>query len=821
MIDAFDITSQLITASRAGGTTAAASAAALEAIGGERDLYAQLTSADGSLTLDANTNTPGVFEASYSGQATGSYRIIWDAKASETVVTNPTGLNHVDLTNGGLSQGIGMTIGADHDTSFTVLVYTDANDWSQATITVPADSGDSGAAIDNVLVPFSSFTIGAGSGANFSNVGAVELESTGGPSVQTEITQVGSLKPVQVPGPDFANVSEADLLIVKSASAGSVIAGDSLTYTLTASNLGPSDATGVTVSDSLPSGETYATTSSSLVSQAGGVVTVNVGNLNEGATATATFVVMVSPSYVLPTITNTATISGVQPDPNSANNTSSVTTQVTTESDLSISKVASASSVIAGDMLTYTLTASNLGPSDATDVTMTDALPAGETYVSTSSSLVSQASGLVTVNVGPLNEGATSTATFVVLVSPGYPPGTITNTASIFDNGVFCNNANAITVVTAEADLTIYKSALPIEGVAGSPLTYTLTASNPGPSDATNVTMTDALPAGVSYASTSSSGVSLAGGLVTVNVGPLNVGASATATFVVMVSPSYSLPTIQNTASVFDNGVFCNNAYATTLVTAEADLSIVKSASPNPVIAGDSLTYTLTASNPGPSDATGVMISDTLPAGETYASTGSSLVSQSNGTVTVNVGNLNVGAAATAAFVVIVAPNYPLSTIDNTASVSDNESDYATCFVVTKVTAQADLSIVKAASASSVKIGGLLTYTLTASNSGPSDATGVLITDTLPAGLTYDSSSQGSLASGTLTVNVGDLAPGVTDTVTIVVTVASGTGSITNTAKISGNDSPSDSSSVTTFIINVGPPPPTPPPLPWKWYAIV
>ena len=114
-----------------------------------------------------------------------------------------------------------------------------------------------------------------------------------------------------------------------------------------------------------------------------------------------------------------------------------------------------------------------------------------------------------------------------------------------------------------------------------------------------------------------------------------------------------------------------------------------------------------------------------------------------------------------------------------------------------------------------------MTYTLTASNSGPSDATGVLITDTLPAGLTYDSSSQGSLASGTLTVNVGDLAPGVTDTVTIVVTVASGTGSITNTAKISGNDSPSDSSSVTTFIINVGPPPPTPPPLPWKWYAIV
>ena len=150
--------------------------------------------------------------------------------------------------------------------------------------------------------------------------------------------------------------------------------------------------------------------------------------------------------------------------------------------------------------------------------------------------------------------------------------------------------------------------------------------------------------------------------------------------------------------------------------------------------------------------------------------------------MTVNVGNLNVGAAATAAFVVIVAPNYPLSTIDNTASVSDNERTTPT--VLRRYQSHCPSGPVD-------RQGGvgqlgenrrLLTYTLTASNSGPSDATGVLITDTLPAGLTYDSSSQGSLASGTLTVNVGDLAPGVTDTVTIVVTVASGTGSITNTA---------------------------------------
>ena len=94
------------------------------------------------------------------------------------------------------------------------------------------------------------------------------------------------------------------------------------------------------------------------------------------------------------------------------------------------------------------------------------------------------------------------------------------------------------------------------------------------------------------------------------------------------------------------------------MVTAEADLAIVKSASPNPVIAGNSLSYTLTASDLGPSDATGVTITDTLPAGVTYASATSSqgAVSQAGGTVTVNVGNLSQGATATATILVTVIP---------------------------------------------------------------------------------------------------------------------------------------------------------------------
>ncbi len=247
--------------------------------------------------------------------------------------------------------------------------------------------------------------------------------------------------------------------------------------------------------------------------------------------------------------------------------------------------------------------------------------------------------------------------------------------------------------------------------------------------------------------------------------------------------------------------------------------------------AGNSLTYILTASNLGPSDATGVTMSDTLPAGETYVSTSSTNVTQTGGTVTVNVGPLNEGAASTATFVVMVSPSFTSGTtsktITNGASIVGNEYDpymlNNSASVNTTVSALDDLSIQKSASAASVKIGAYLTYTLTASNSGPSDATGVVISDSLPAGLTYDSSSQGSLANGTLTVNVGDLAAKATDTVTIVVTVTSGTTSFTNWAYVRGNEPETsylnNSANVTTFIINQYQPP-TPPPFS-KWYFIL
>jgi uncharacterized repeat protein (TIGR01451 family) len=118
----------------------------------------------------------------------------------------------------------------------------------------------------------------------------------------------------------------ADLAIAKVDSADPVRAGRNLTYTLTVTNNGPNPATGVTVTDTLPSGLSARSSSASQGSCSGTTtVTCAIGDLASGASATVTIVVRPSSAG---TLSNTATVTGNQPDPNSANNSATQETTV-------------------------------------------------------------------------------------------------------------------------------------------------------------------------------------------------------------------------------------------------------------------------------------------------------------------------------------------------------------------------------------------------------------------------------------------------------------------------------------------------------------
>ena len=215
----------------------------------------------------------------------------------------------------------------------------------------------------------------------------------------------------------------------------------------------------------------------------------------------------------------------------------------------------------------------------------------------------------------------------------------------------------------------------------------------------------------------------------------------------------------------------------------EADLSITKSAAPNPVASGQSLTYAIEVNNLGPADATAITVTDILPHGVAYdPSLSAAFCNQVQlGEAECAVGDLTSGSIIGFAVVVTVGQS-TARTICNTAEAVGNEPDLHTANDVATVCAdavlpggpEADLTVTKTASPDPVAPGDDLTYTITVTNDGPDDATGVTVTDSLPPGVTFDpgSSTAGCVETmpGTVECNIGNLADGDSITVDIVVT---------------------------------------------------
>lgn len=221
------------------------------------------------------------------------------------------------------------------------------------------------------------------------------------------------------------------------------------------------------------------------------------------------------------------------------------------------------------------------------------------------------------------------------------------------------------------------------------------------------------------------------------------------------------------------------------------DLSIDKGDSGTGVQPGDNLTYTIVVDNAGPGDASNVVVVDTLDANTTYVSDTGGCVEAPVGTLTCNLGTIAASGSDSFTVTVEVGASAPTSgTLEsgacdttedlcNTVSVSADETDTDptndTADEPTDVTPlPVDLSIQKGDAGTSVLRGGLLTYTLDITNAGPGTATNVTVVDTLDAETTYVSDNAGCVEApaGTLTCDLGTLAPSGTASVSITVQVS-------------------------------------------------
>jgi uncharacterized repeat protein (TIGR01451 family) len=571
----------------------------------------------------------------------------------------------------------------------------------------------------------------------------------------------------------------ADLQITKTAPA-SVLAVSNLTYAIVVTNFGPSSASSVVVTDSLPIGGAFVNASGSGANNSG-VVSWNLGSLAAGQSSNLTVTVTASASGVL---TNIATVASPTSDPNPTNNlTPPVITSVTPLADLIIAKSGPAT-VLATSNVVYTISVTNFGPSSASSVTVTDVLAAGVSFINASGSGANNF-GVVIWNLGNLASGAASNVTLTVAAPAS---GSMTNIASVGsptgDTNILNNTTPpVITAVTSLADLAIGKTAA-ASVFAVSNLTYSISVTNFGPSTASSVTVTDAIPNGASFIGASGGGANNSGTVIW-NLGDLVNGAVSNVTVTVITPASGTLTNIATVGSPTGDPNPTNNVTPPVLtsVTPLADLIIAKTGPAN-VFAASNCSYTISVTNFGPSSASSVVVTDSLPVGVTFVNASGS-GSNTAGAVSWNLGALAAGQSSNLT-VTVTAP--ASGTLTNIASVSSPTGDTnilnnTTPPVITSVTPVADLAIGKSAAASVLATSNLV-YTISVTNFGPSTASSVTVTDSIPNGANFISASGGGANnSGVVIWSLGNLSSGAVSNVTLTV-AAPTSGSLTNIATV-------------------------------------
>jgi uncharacterized repeat protein (TIGR01451 family) len=389
---------------------------------------------------------------------------------------------------------------------------------------------------------------------------------------------------------------------------------------------------------------------------------------------------------------------------------------------------------------------------------------------------------------------------------------------------------------TTDLSITIADSPDPVN--AGENLSYSITATNAGGIAAATAQWVATLPSGTTFVSLASPAgwtctTPAVGAVGTIDCDNASFAPGAEMfTLVVTVDATVASGTVlSNTATISsataDTNSANDNGTATTTVATLADLGVSLLDTPDPVVAGTQLTYSIGVGNAGPSVANAVTLTNPLPAGTSFvslATTGAwSCTTPAvgmGGTITCSVASLAPGSADT--FTLVVALDGGLAggsvlsssvTIAGTTPDSNSANDNAT--ETTTVDSVVDLALTIADSPDPVTAGTQLSYSIDVSNAGPSAASAVTLTDPLPIGTSFVSlTSPGGWscttpavgANGTVVCDIGSLAPGAAAFTLVVATDAAlATGSVLSNSATIGSATPdsnsgNDSATATTTV---------------------
>ncbi len=654
-----------------------------------------------------------------------------------------------------------------------------------------------------VVTCTSSLAIAAGASGNPITV-TVTPQPAAVPSVTNSATFSGGGASASATATDPTTVAIAPVLGISKSHSGNFTAGLNGTYTITPINSGFQATSGAySIVDNLPAGLTYvgATGPGWSCADSGATVTCTSSTVIAASSIgqPITLVVAVAASAV-PSVTNTANSSGGgAPNTGSASDLTTVTIPV-----LGLTKTHTGSFVV-GQNGTYTLTAKDTGNATTFGTTtVSDTLPAGLTFVSAAGSgwTCGATAGVVTcTSSAAIAAGASFPAiTLVVGVPVGTTPGSVTNDASASGGGA-TNTATATDPTTlAQPALAISKThtgTFPVGGTGA----YAIAVSNTG-DGATfgTTTVTDTLPAGLTYVSAAGTGwtCGAAAQVVTCTSSTAVAAAGAFPAITLNVTvPAGTLPGSVTNSVIVSGGGAANSPTATdpTTIAGASSLALAKSHTGS-FVAGQTGTYTLTVSNAGNVATAGtITVTDTLPAGLTYnaaAGTGWTCGAAGQVVTCTSAAVIAVSASGTPISLTVNALAAAVPQVTNGASASGGgASAPATATDPTTVT-QPVLAIAKTHTGN-FAIGATGSYAIAVSNTGTSATFGTItVTDTLPAGLTFSAASgtgwtcSGAAQTATCTSTTSIAAAGTGNPIALVVNVTGAPGTVTNSVTASG-----------------------------------
>ena len=514
-----------------------------------------------------------------------------------------------------------------------------------------------------------------------------------------------------------------ELRIVKVANVTEVVVGGLIEYTITVFNDGLSDATDVNVWDILPAGVKYVSGADAFDESSRNAT----WTIKRIASDSSEVVYLVVNATAACDLANTA-FANCSEDDTVVNKTSDNVT-VNPNVELDIIKVANVTSAVVGDLIKFTITVTNNGLSDASDVVISDYLV--EAFEHVEGGDYDSDSRFVTLTIDKIEAGK-SAEVFVIVKAVNN--GTFYNGVVAYakENDTIVNNVSDDIPIIPNVKLSIVKEANVTEAVVGDLIKYTISVYNNGLSDANDVNVWDILPGNVKYVSGADAYDENAR-KATWTIDKIEAGNAVEVILVVNVTSAGNLA---NTAfaNSSENDTVVNKTSDNVTVNPNVELDIIKVANVTSAVVGDLIKFTITVTNNGLSDASDVVISDYLVEAFEHVEGGD--YDSDSRFVTLTIDKIEAGKSAEV-FVIVKAVNNGTFYNGVVAYAKENDTIVNNVSDDIPIIPNVKLSIVKEANVTEAVVGDLIKYTISVYNNGLSDANDVNVWDILPGNVKY------------------------------------------------------------------------------------